>query len=303
MLSSLSLFRQAELLFFRLISSRAGTLLLLLAMLLQRTPVVKYLFQAQLNPTTRVVQFWQAIVPAVTGLGAYQALSGATREISPATDDFSNPTIAVEGEDFTWAAKVDLSTKDADSWSLEGEPDGLSIAISGTNLATISGKPAEAGTFSIEVIAWRNANQTGTRSLPYFLELEVMEAGPSPESVFGDSLTLDADGWAENHWFGRFNVAAFPYIYHEEHGWLYVPASADPAGNFWFRDIVPPDPLNWAWTGPAYYTMEHAYLFTRNTLGWFYYGRYDPVSGNREFWDYNLNDAGGGWIVVPGFRN
>jgi len=219
----------------RVMQMRATLPLMSLLMLLQRSPVVKFLAEARFAAPSRVVQWVQWATVSSVALGTNHALSGATRDISPAGPTFTNPLTVEAGAAVSWAARVDLSTNDADVWQLKAVsghpfPTGLSMQIAGKNLGHITGVIQTPGLYRMEIIAWQNANFSGTRSLPYFLDLKVTAPPLGLDFVVDDwTENVETIGWIFGYpgdWayslnFGYVHVSRFPWVYVQNHGWMY----------------------------------------------------------------------------------
>lgn len=146
----------------------ASTVLLLL---LQRTPVLKILVEAESGAALGVPQILRSAVVAVAALGAVDTVTGATTFVS----NPDSPVNATSGEAFAMVFSITGSESaggGAHSWTITGPlPPGLSItgataAANDTfklNSATgsITGTPTEAGTWDITFKAWEKANQGG----------------------------------------------------------------------------------------------------------------------------------------------
>ncbi len=94
--------------------------------------------------------------------------------------------------------------------------------------------------------------------------------------IWGDATipNEDAPSWKELSWFGFFNDKAFPWTYHNEHGWIYVNSNSDE--DMWFYDT---STNTWFWTSKAIYPyMRDA---TRNS--WVYFNR---GTSPRQFYDF-----------------
>ncbi len=77
-----------------------------------------------------------------------------------------------------------------------------------------------------------------------------------------------AGGWFRSGWFGVFHGGAFPWIWHNRHGWLYC---AGAGGNsLWLYDSA----LDWLWTSPAAYPF--LWRASSGEWLWFYTGSKNP---------------------------
>lgn len=85
------------------------------------------------------------------------------------------------------------------------------------------------------------------------------------------------EGYKESAWFAQYNAEHYPWIYHEEHGWMFV-AKAD-ADQIYLWDAR----LGWMWTTPEAYPV----LFN-DLSGWVdYQGKENE---HRKFWDLTTNE-------------
>lgn len=146
----------------------ASTVLLLL---LQRTPVLKFLVEAESGAAVGVPQILRSAVVAVAALGAVDTVTGATTFVS----NPDTPVNGTTGETFAMVFSItgsESSGGGAHSWTITGPlPPGLSItgATAGSNdtfklnsaTGSITGTPTEAGTWDITFKAWEKENQGG----------------------------------------------------------------------------------------------------------------------------------------------
>jgi hypothetical protein len=84
------------------------------------------------------------------------------------------------------------------------------------------------------------------------------------------------DGWKQSSWFGDFNVNSHPWIYHAQHGWMYV-FGTDPA-SIW---LWTPD-MGFLWTGSGVYSW--LWSDQKGTWLWYQKGSTPP----RWFYNWNL---------------
>ena len=93
-------------------------------------------------------------------------------------------------------------------------------------------------------------------------------------AIWPDAVTLQ-DGWKWSSWFGYFSDASFPWVYHNEHGWMYVDASS-PA-DMWLYSTQ----MGWLWTGAN--TYPNLYRASDNAWLWYQLGSTQPE------WFYNYS--------------
>ena len=84
-----------------------------------------------------------------------------------------------------------------------------------------------------------------------------------------------ADNWRYNDWLGYFNIGTDPWIYHMQHGWLYVFPSVTDTESVYFWDNSMQSVL---WTSQAVYPSM--YRFSDSTWIW-----YQKDSSNPRFFN------------------
>ncbi len=118
------------------------------------------------------------------------------------------------------------------------------------------------------------------------------QAGGEPESLFRHLPKVGGTDWRDSPWFGWVDDSDWPWVWHEEHGWLrFYIASSDDEALFYsmFGD------LGWVFTGQTLYNESHALLYSHGHGAWL---RYTP-GGNpwsRSFLDLNSNTT---FVVSP----
>ena len=115
-----------------------------------------------------------------------------------------------------------------------------------------------------------------------------VENDPADDSwsqrLFGAPL---GDDWYSSEWLGIYWDFGGDWIYHLEHGWLYL--AEDGTGNYW---LYHPD-LGWLWTGPSLYgnAQGDSFLFSHGLGSWLYYDSF-----TKNFYIYKdssrINHAG-----------
>jgi hypothetical protein len=101
-----------------------------------------------------------------------------------------------------------------------------------------------------------------------------------------DATSL-GNGWMSSSWFGTFNVNNYPWIYHQQHGWMYV-FGTDPTSIWlWTPDTTVP------WTGFLWTSSGvYPWIWSDSQKTWLYY---DAGSSNpRYFFNWNAQD----WMPV-----
>ncbi|MCC5805916.1 MAG: metallophosphoesterase family protein [Opitutales bacterium] len=106
--------------------------------------------------------------------------------------------------------------------------------------------------------------------------------------IFPRAYPVGAGFWFSD-WFGLFNMNRFPWIHHDEHGWLFV--RGRDAQGIWFHD--PGNGYGWFWTNSRTYPN----LFRMSRRDWV---RLDPESGQmvRGLWFFGFSDNVG-WLANP----
>ncbi len=118
------------------------------------------------------------------------------------------------------------------------------------------------------------------------------QEGSEPESIFRHLPTVAGTAWRESPWFGWLDDSDWPWVWHDEHGWLrfYIASSQDEA---LFYSVF--GSLGWVFTGQTLYNESHALLYSHGHGAWL---RYTP-GGNpwsRSFLNLNTNAA---FVVSP----
>ncbi len=167
-------------------------LVALLALTLHRGVLVKGVpaLQGLLHLPWAHVTKWAT---ASLAIGGMHAVSGAstTIELAPIAPS-ENPATATVGESFTWVFQATDGNKPK-SYQVTGLPDGLEFdgtVVSG--IASIQGTPTDFGFFTVRIIGWEEANQSGPQSDTYTLRLTV-----NPAEGFGTFASwTEAEGLA-----------------------------------------------------------------------------------------------------------
>lgn len=250
----------------RLYSSRQAMPVLALVLLVQRSPMVRMLAEMKFSNPVRIVQSMPAVVATALTFGGYHAVSGATRDVSAASPQFPNPLQVEAGETITWAMTVELRTQEAGSWEIRSTSgpslSGLTTSSLGTNLGGISGTLDTPGTYVMEVIAWENWDNSGRRSNPYYLTIEVA-ASASPFEVKFPDVENDPTGWSNSPWFGWIYGGEFPKIRHVNHGEIYMADNGSPDQHFFYDFRLG----SWIYTSTSLYP----YLYVYGMSEWVYY--------------------------------
>lgn len=281
----------------QLIRLRSKATWVLVIATLCRVPLVPLVKQFGVATVGFFQKSWsfKSILPAFVGVSSVHALSGATTYV---TSDKSNSLQGISGESFNFAFMTGGNYK-AFSYSVNGLPANLSFN-GDANGPMITGTLPTAGSYAITIIGHRYAGQRGNQTPPYNLSLEVAEANegtPSEEtnppsnnqssstgssqsvSPWNDTNTESLDaGWSRSSWFGDIYGKAQGWVYHLNHGWLYLQGT-DESG-FWVHD----ETLGWLYTGKDIYP----FFYRDSTATWLYD---QSSSSERKFWDYATSQA------------
>ena len=84
----------------------------------------------------------------------------------------------------------------------------------------------------------------------------------------------DAPHWKSESWFGYFMDSNFPWVFHEDLGWIYI-AGVSPT-QFWFYS----EQLGWMWTGSTHFPA----LYSNTDNEWIYFDR-----SKSAFYSYTTN--------------
>ncbi len=174
------------------VSPRLLWLASLLAMLLQRAPLLRPLAAVESVLRAPLGHVLRALVPAAAVGSAVHAQTGATQF----TTNPGSPVSGRVGQSLTMVFSVTGAGKPAGSYGVDGPlpaglvvtgPSGQTATVNGTmrtlNAATgiLSGVPTQSGTFGITLRAWENANRGGDQvpSIPVILIIAEDQAPPS----------------------------------------------------------------------------------------------------------------------------
>ena len=181
--------------------ARAQVSIFMLAMLLQRTPVIKYMMQFEKAATAPIAKMIRAFTVTAASLGGLHSLSGATEYvINPAS-----PASSKVGEEFALAFDVDGAPGGASSWRITGDiPPGMAIdGLVGNNIntedsVTITGTPTTVGSYNITIKPFNGTNQTRQTWISTTITINVAEAPNPPEIVWHPrSMTVSTGGRAQ----------------------------------------------------------------------------------------------------------
>jgi hypothetical protein len=101
---------------------------------------------------------------------------------------------------------------------------------------------------------------------------------PVVSSLWQNAKSLGG-GWEWLNWFGYFNTNSSPWIYHEQHGWLYpYGTTTDSIG---FYDLAMD---TFWWTSAA----DYPYVYRLQDGAWLFY----EVGSSHPRWFYNYKNHG-----------
>ena len=149
----------------------------ILILLLQRTPLLRVLVQGEARLVGNAAAILRSAF-AVTAMGAYNSVAGATEWNVAASPNAASPTSGATNETFrisatiNTAATVEFTESGAPailkSWRVTGTlPTGLSVVggnpinVSAPYKMTVSGTPTTAGTYPVTVTGYNQDNATG----------------------------------------------------------------------------------------------------------------------------------------------
>jgi Ig-like domain CHU_C associated len=138
------------------VPARLGSLVLLL----HRSPLVKLLPEARVLSTSGFTDALKWTVTAISGLGAFDAVSGVTT-ITQITPTQGSPTVNLTGgafSTFTWQVVGFPGTLTASTWTITGNvPAGLVHAdLKLSHSSFLSGVPVEVGSFPVTITVWED---------------------------------------------------------------------------------------------------------------------------------------------------
>lgn len=139
-------------------------------------------------------------------------------------------------------------------------------------------KPAQPGRYLLQV---RAVNQA--RRFPFGLGLivDVEQGEPSSGGLTGllAGASELGDGWHLSDWYGFFNTAFLPWIFHLNHSWQFVAEEGTQEGG-WIFDLN----LGWLFTSPQLFPN----LFSHERQAWVFY--FDDTTGPRQFVDLQTGE-------------
>jgi len=176
-----------------------------------------------------------------------------------------------------------FSTKDVDlnsvhSYSLvsgNGSTDNSSFSLdpNGTLKTSLVFDFETKSTYSIRV---RMSEQGGLSFEKVFTITVTDKTEKTTETVvlLLEGVSISA-GWKEAGWFGFYYAQYYPWVYHENLGWIYV--SEDVSNGAWFHR----EKLGWLWTNPSRYP----HLFRSSDSHWLFV---DVGHKPTRYYDYSI---------------
>ena len=222
-----------------------------------RMPVVPLFKQFGTASVGLIQKSWcfKTILPTLAGVSSVHALSGATTYVA---SDSGNSVQGTSGESFNFAFMTGGNYK-AFSYTVSGLPASLSYNED-ANGPMITGTLPSAGSYEISIIGHRYTGQKGNQThhstsrsrLPKQMNRRILLPATKDrprrtlESVSPwnetNTQSLSA-GWSRSSWFGDFYGKEQGWVYHFDHGWIYLKGT-DESG-FWVHD----ETLGWLYTG------------------------------------------------------
>lgn len=186
-------------------SARVVWAVSLFVILLQRTPILRVLVQAEFANGIRAGQMLGAAVPiaAVATASTVHAQTGATTwTTNPAT-----PVNGTVGENLTVVFAFTGGSATPESYEITGSlPPGLSVpnatgspgalVLNSTSGGSVEGTPTSAGSYSVTLVAWDGPNKSpgSNGSSPSFnLEFNIVDAAGSAPTFSQQPMSVNAD--------------------------------------------------------------------------------------------------------------
>jgi hypothetical protein len=116
---------------------------------------------------------------------------------------------------------------------------------------------------------WSNGQDSGTFTL-------YLTALTGPMTPWPDATDL-GNGKMQSSWFGVFNETYYPWIWHQQHGWMYV-FGTDPSSIWLYNET---GSMGFLWTGSTVYP----WMWSDTEQTWLYYG--GGTAPNRYFYNWN----------------
>jgi hypothetical protein len=151
----------------------------------------------------------------------------------------------------------------------------VSTSVSGDQL-TLTPDPGYSGTATITVNV--SDGNGGTDQITFDLVVT-----PAP-TLWSDQNTTDLGGsWKSSTWFGLFYDNGNGWVYHADHGWLFIDGTDESA--IWVYDGT----LGWLFTSNA---LNQNLFYRQSTNTWYHFSN---QGGVRNFYDHTAQQ----WSTVP----
>jgi hypothetical protein len=218
------------------------------------------------------------VTPGVTYYFAATSYNAAGWESSYSPEiSYTVPLISPAGTVTNAALSSAASTSSGFNFSVNGTAASLYVIVASTNLTDWVVVSTNTSPFAFTD---SNASKYSHRFYKAILASAYFSQGP-PATPWPDAINL-GNGWEQSSWFGTFNVNQYPWIYHQQHGWMYV-YGTDPASVWlWTSD------MGFLWTGSGVYP----WLWSDAQQTWLYYSV--GSSNPRYFYNWNTQK----WVAV-----
>lgn len=102
-------------------------------------------------------------------------------------------------------------------------------------------------------------------------------------SIFADFPEIEGTGWRDVPWFGYVSDIHYPWVYHGDHGWLYIHALVDFNGFFAYSAE---GDLGWLFISPVSYNAQVRWVYSFRYEGYlFFYPIPSLNPASRLFYD------------------
>ena len=133
----------------------------------------------------------------------------------------------------------------------------------------------------------------------YGNELWLLKASDTDSTILGGTPVDGLEDWFLSDWFGYYSTAAVPWIFHSEHGFLYLDSSSSNQSMFIYDDAM----HVWWWTSNLTYPFLYAFDPPGDKAGtdiasaWLWY--FEETKGPRSFGVVTGDHAGGFLFFNP----
>lgn len=178
-------------------------------------------------------------------------LGGVPVQVIAVNIEAGNPDLT---DDFIAQTELDLVVDDPDAvaWSLFNQVNGIPLFV------VINGVKNSPSHEQWEVLH----NAPSYPGSDFFKEI-INSIEPAPVSIDPVESAVDiGEGWKWIDFFGSYQANMFPWVFHEQHGWIYFGEGNLNTGQF-LLDIT----LGWVWTNRSVYP----YLYSVDRNSWLRY--------------------------------